>query len=70
MCIVPCAAGSYHDLHAGECTGCSGNTYQPHSGQTLCLVCPNGSIADGVNATKCTSEYLTLSTIYKRYPIF
>ena len=56
MCIVPCAAGSYHDLHAGECTGCSGNTYQPHSGQTLCLVCPNGSIADGVNATKCSSE--------------
>jgi len=56
VCIVPCAAGSYHDLHAEQCIGCKWDTYQPYDGQTSCLACPNGTLADGMNATKCTSE--------------
>ncbi|KAL9966350.1 hypothetical protein ACROYT_G024405 [Oculina patagonica] len=51
---VPCSAGSYHDIHSEQCIGCKDNTYQPNDGQTSCLACHNGTVADGVNATKCT----------------
>ena len=63
-----CAAGSRHAVHRAQCVGCKMNSYQPREGQTYCLLCPNGTISDGSNATKCTSKYGSVSLRCNRRP--
>lgn len=41
---VPCPAGSHYDYVVDECIRCQKGSYQPNSGQSGCIACPESLI--------------------------
>ena len=44
-----CPAGQYAEAGAAECSPCLGNTYTNDQGQSACLTCPEGQVANSTH---------------------
>lgn len=48
-----CTEGQYHTMGSGACQYCEPGTYQPLSGQNMCLNCPAGQHQSSYGALEC-----------------
>ncbi|KAL3985154.1 GCC2 and GCC3 family protein [Acanthocheilonema viteae] len=50
-CFVECSAGHFLNEITGKCESCGYLAYQPNSGSTNCLPCPQNTVALSINST-------------------
>lgn len=53
---MPCPAGSYYDNKVSECIRCKRGSYQPKSGQSVCIICSEmliTAIEGAIDSSEC-----------------